>query len=231
VKKRSWAWIAILSICCFFLGGCSNAAKIYVTVDAILDKKELPQGFTSGDIFCVAPETKDQPELLTKEVQGKIENALVAHGYSINCSTAQYFLMFRYANDSSCKKVDVIIPSSSQIYATGGCASVYQSPIYSGSYDVVTYHRALVMFVYDARLLREKKEEKLLWQGTAVSSGTSGDFRYTSNFLLFPLFENFGKNTTKAIEVSYPVNSSDIENFAKQISVLDKDGILKSNEN
>jgi len=220
----------LLASVCMFLGGCSNVQRINVAVDTILNKQDLPNGFFEGDVFAVAPDVKDQPELLTKEIQRKIEKALVNKGYKVDVAEAEYYLIFRYTNTSSSQKVDVTIPSQSSIYATESSASIYKSPEYSSSYNVVTYHRGIGLFVYDARAYARDKEEKILWQGTALSSGASGDFRYTSNFLLFPLIEYFGQDTVKRIDFSFPVDSQQIETFAKQVSFLDSEEFPESVE-
>ena len=220
MKKKVYFVALVLIV---FLAGCSQVPKINVAVDAYLDKQELPDGIPAGSSFFVVTDTKDQPSLLVKEVQSKVERALEDKGYKVDKNNAAYCLLFRFFNGTTKQKVDVVVPSTSHVYAYGNSATVSSSPAYASSYDVVTYYPSLGMFVYDIDAYKSKKEEKLLWQGGAVGVCNLGDFRYTSNFVIFSLMKYFGQNTGQTVSMSYPIDSSAIKAYGQKISLLNKD--------
>lgn len=220
MKKSKFIFFICFSV---FLVGCSSSSKINISIDAILDKKEIPNGIPERGSFWITTDTEDQPELLVKEVQSKIEKALENKGYQVNEPSAEFLLVFRFSNPTSSRKVNIITPSSSYISTYGNTATVTNSAAYATSYDVVTYYPNLAMFVYDIDAYNKKKEEKLLWHGVACGACKSGDFRYTSNFVLYPLMKYFGKNTGHTVNMSYSMKSSEIKAFAEKISLLKDD--------
>jgi hypothetical protein len=74
-------------------------------------------------------------------------------------------------------------------------------------YTETLYDRWLLLNVIAGKPYREKGQFQTVWVGETRSTGTSADLRVVVNSLLLAAFEQFGKNTGKAVGVE--INSQD----------------------
>lgn len=68
-------------------------------------------------------------------------------------------------------------------------------------YTTTMYDRWLLINVVDGKHYRESGKFRTLWVGEARSTGASADLRSIIDYLLLAEFQEFGKNTGKAIIV------------------------------
>ena len=69
------------------------------------------------------------------------------------------------------------------------------------SETLTLYDRWLQLNVVDGPDYRSRQASKSVWVGEARSTGSSSDLRTVINYLLVADFQQFGKNTGKAITV------------------------------
>lgn len=220
MKKFTIPWLFIIMGC--WLGGCA-LVTYQVQVNGYTDPK-IPGHISPGASFFVIENKEAKNPLLEKEIRAKIIKLLEQQGYQIApFEKAEYYLLFAYGIGSG-QKVTVVMPDyypydwnwgpgfgvGSGI-ALGGRSYIFGGPFFSyfPSYSKTLYDRWLLLNVVDGKYYREKKGEfRTLWVGEARSTGTSSDLRTVASYLLLAEFEQFGKNTGKAISVE--INEQDI---------------------
>ena len=67
--------------------------------------------------------------------------------------------------------------------------------------ESTVYDRWLLINVVDGKYYREKGQWRTIRVGEARSTGASADLRTVINYLLLADFQQFGKNTGKAVTV------------------------------
>jgi hypothetical protein len=203
-----------LSLSLLGLPGC--APVIYqVQVNGYTDPAS-PAVLTPGATFFIVENQEAPNPLLEKEIKGKITRLLAKQGYQITTfDQAAYLLFFSYGLGPA-RNVSVTLPDFS-FYEWGpsGPGSRRAYPYFfavpywaSYPYAETIYDRWLLINVVDGRHYRDQKAYLTLWVGEARSTGTSADLRVAVNYLLTAVFEQFGKNTGKAMPVD--LNQEDL---------------------
>jgi hypothetical protein len=200
------------------LGGCAPLTCL-VQVNGYTDPA-APSLIAPGATFFIMENKEARNPLLEKEIQGKIVQLLKAQGYpEAPLDKAQYLLFFG-AGIGPAHSVTVVFPDFypyNWCYYPGFPRSYYFDSPFVGYYPYTEtiYDRWLLIKVVDARTYREKGEFKSLWVGEARSTGTSQDLRVAVNYLLKAVFEQFGKNTGKALNVEVSEQDPVIREWTK----------------
>jgi hypothetical protein len=199
----------------FSLAGCATYYKIKVngyTAPNITEQIK-PAGF-----FYVMEDKEAKNPLLEAEAKRKIARLLEERGYPVTTSfdKADYYLLFRYGMGQP-RSVGVTDYYGSIGWGFGwgpGWGWGYGGPAvsigapYGWSTSVVTlYDRWLQIKVVAGPPYRTEKISRTVWVGEAKSSGSSSDLRTTLDYLLIAVFNQFGKNTGKAITVELKQNA------------------------
>lgn len=215
----------ICSLCLLILGlGLTGCAATYqVLVNGYVDPK-APAPFAPGAAFFVIGNKDAQNPLLEKEVKEKSARLLEKMGYRLTpFDKAEYYLLFAYGIGAG--RPAVTMPDYSIGIGIGagypgyygGRNYFFAAPWFS-YYPAITervYDRWLILSVIDAKHYREKGDFRTLWVGEARSTGTSSDLREMINYLLVAAFEQFGKDTKKAVGV-------DLERADPRVKDLEK---------
>jgi hypothetical protein len=208
---RVMRFLAITVIGCG-LSGCANYYNIKVN------------GYTgpgtsgeikSGGTFFVMENKEAKNPLLEQEIKGKITRLLEVRGYPVTTKfdKADYYLFSRYGmGEPRSFGVPEYYGSVGWGYGWGGGwgwggPSVGIGVPYGWGTDVVTlYDRWLQINVVEGPPYRDNKTASPVWVGESRSSGASSDMREVLNYLLVATFNEFGKNTGKAITVKIKEN-------------------------
>lgn len=205
MMSRVMRFLAIALIGCSLLG-CANYYSVKVN------------GYTgpgatgeikSGGTFFVMENKEVKNPLLEQEIRDKITRLLQVRGYPVTTKfdKADYYLFFSYGMGEP-KSVTVVTPDYG--WGWGGGVGFGGPGWYSMSGPFVTYAPSATSTIYDRWLLinvvegpayRANKESRPVWVGEAKSLGASSDLRVVLNYLLVADFQEFGKNTGKAITV------------------------------
>ncbi|HZE21998.1 MAG TPA: hypothetical protein VE082_08095, partial [Desulfobaccales bacterium] len=87
-------------------------------------------------------------------------------------------------------------------YGWGGPAFFFTVPTWGGYAEESTfYDRWLLINVVDGPAYRSPWKAPPVWVGEARSIGSSSDLRTVLNYLLVADFQEFGKNTGKAVSI------------------------------
>ena len=188
--------LGLLSIAMF---GCTPARMYQVQVNGYADR--AAPLLAPGVSLFVIEDQKAQDPRLEQEIKDKIDNLLVKHGYLIApYDKAQFYLFFTYGLGTS-GTVTVAGPIGPGRGWSGFGYSAYL-PAQYGPYAMDTldlYDRWLRLAVVEGKYYREAGKPRALWVGEARSTGTSSDLREVLSPLLIAAFEQFGKNTGKAL--------------------------------
>jgi hypothetical protein len=195
--------LGLLSIAAF---GCAPARTYQVQVNGYTDSA-APLLAPGASLFVVADQKAQNP-LLEKEINGKIDNLLMKHGYLLApYDKAQFHLFFTYGLETS-GTVTVAGPIGPGRGWSGFGYSAYLPAKY-GPYamDTLTLHdHWLRLTVIEGKYYRETGKSRTVWMGEARSTDTSSDLREVLSPLLIAAFEQFGKNTGKALPTSIKQN-------------------------
>jgi hypothetical protein len=188
--------LGLLSILTF---GCASARTYQVQVNGCTDSA-APLLAPGASLFVIEDQ-KAQDPLLEKEIKGKIDNLLVRHGSLLAPSDkAQFCMVYTYGLETS-GTVTVAGPIGPGRGWEGFGYSAYL-PARGGPYafDTVTLYDAwLRLTVIEEKYYRETGKSRTVWVGEARSKGTSSELREVLSPLLIAAFEQFGKNTGKAL--------------------------------
>ncbi len=211
------------------LACCLLAAALSISACAPLTYQVQVNGYTDpttpgviapGDTFFVMENKEAKNPLLEKEIREKIVKLLESQGYpSAPLEKARYLLFFGYDIGAG-RSVTVVFPD---FYPYGwGYYPWYPRSYYFASpfagywpYTETIYDRWLLIKVVDARAYRDKGQFHSVWVGEARSTGTSQDLRVVVNYLLKAVFEQFGKNTGKAVTVEVSEQDAVIRELSK----------------
>ncbi len=200
MKKQLLAFALIAAA--LVLGGCAPLTY-QVQVNGYTDPT-TPGVIAPGDTFFVMENKEAQNPLLEKEIKEKIVKLLESQGYaSAPLDKARYLLFFGYGMGAG-RSVSVVFPDYYPYWwGPGYPRSYFFASPFAGywPYTETLYDRWLLLKVVDAKAYRDRGEFKSVWVGEARSTGTSADLRVAVNYLLRAVFEQFGKNTGKAVTV------------------------------
>jgi hypothetical protein len=194
------------------LVGC-GAGRYFVQVNGYLDPgaaAALPPAAT----IAVVENKEARNPLLEKEIAAKINRLLTARGYrTVPYEQADYFLFFLYGAGPEAAAAAGGPPVSFGLGVGGGAwrgggggyiglgAPWWPYP-YPYAYPAEPiYGRWLTLKLVEAKPYRQSGQAQPVWVGESRSTGTSSDLREVSNALLLAVFQQFGKNTGKAVEV------------------------------
>ena len=216
MKKRILA--CCLLAAALSLSGCAPRAY-QVQVNGYTDPT-TPGVIAPGDTFFVMENKEAKNPLLEKEIREKIVKLLESQGYSsATLDQARHFLFFGYDIGPG-RSVTVVFPDFypySWGYYPGYPRSYFFASPFAGywPYTETLYDRWLLIKVVDAKVYRDKGQFKSVWVGEARSTGTSQDLRVVVNYLLKAVFEQFGKNTGKAVTVEVSEQDPVIRDLSK----------------
>ncbi len=206
----------LLSLVSVTLFGCASTKTYRMQVNGYTEEFAAAP-FSPGATFFVLENQQVDNPLLEKEVKAKLEYLLTQHGYLfVPSEQAQYLLRFAYGMGSP-ETVSVAPPdwSVGVGFGTGywgpGAGYGFYWPGWGwGPYYVETqaiYNRWLRLTVVEAKAYQATgKSVTPVWVGEVRSSGTSSDLREVLNPLLVAAFEQFGRNTRKAVPTSVKQN-------------------------
>jgi len=206
---------------------CLLAAALAFTGCAPLTYQVQVNGYTDltapgviapGGTFFVMENKEAKNPLLEKEIKEKIVKLLESQGYgSAPLDKAQYLLFFGYGMGPG-RSVTVVFPEYyPNWWYPGFPRSYYFASPFVGyaPYTETLYDKWLLVKVVDAKAYRDKGEFKSIWVGEARTTGTSADLRVVVNYLLRAVFEQFGKNTGKAVTVEVREDDPVIRGWTK----------------
>jgi hypothetical protein len=212
---KKFSGLLLLGLLSVALIGC--ASRTYrVQVNGYTEEAGVA-AFAVGASFFVVENQEAANPLLEKEVKVKLDRLLEKQGYLLApYEQAEYFLLFAYGMGAP-QTVSVAQPSWSigvgfgtGYWGPGAGYGFYWPgwggyPYYAETYAF--YDRWLRLTVVEGKQYRASgKKAQPLWVGEARSSGTSSDLREVLNPLLLAAFEQFGKNTRKAVPTTIKQN-------------------------
>jgi hypothetical protein len=209
IMSKYFSLLVLLSIATF---GCASARTYQVQVNGYTDSA-APLLAPGASLFAIENQKAQNP-LLEKEIKGKIDNLLVKHGYFLApYDKAQFYLLFTYGLGTP-QTVSVSSPSlgiglgfGTGYWGPGAAFGSYWSGY--GPFNTRTkalYGCWLRLTVVEGKYYRETGKSRTVWVGEARSTGTSSDLREVLNPLLIAAFEQFGKNTGKALSTRIKQN-------------------------
>ncbi len=220
MKKTLVALLILLAGLCL----CGCGPTLYnVNINGYTDPA-APGLIGPGSSFFVIENQKAQNPLLEKEIKEKINKLLTGHGYQVVAYVqAQYYLFFSYGIGQE-RAASVIMPDyfTSYGFSLGGGSGWRGSPFvfaapfftfYPGPESL--YHRWLLINVVDGKYYRETGQFRTIWVGEARSTGASQDIRVVIDYLLLADFQQFGRNTGKAMTVEISEQAPQVEGLTK----------------
>jgi hypothetical protein len=208
--------ILLLTILSVALIGCASTRTYRVQVNGYTEEAAVAP-FAVGVSFFVVEDQDAANPLLEKEVKAKLDKLLEKKGYILApYEQAEYCLLFTYGMGTP-QTVSVAEPSwgigvgvGTGYWGPGAGYGFYWPgwgpyPYYS---EIETfYNRWLKLTVVEGKQYRTAgKKAQPVWVGEARSIGTSSDLREVLNPLLLAAFEQFGKNTRKAVRTTIKQN-------------------------
>lgn len=205
---RQGAWLLGLLVCL----GC--AATYQIMVNGYTDPAAQVR-FAPGARFCVVDNQKAANPLLEKEIRAKIQRMLTLSGFSLAPSEqAEYLLLFTYGIGPGASSV-MVAPEWGVGFGGGGRywggGYAFFWPGFTTYSTAAVYDRWLLLNVVSAREYREGGQARPLWVGESRSSGTSADLREAVDALLVAAFQQFGRNTGKAVTAELHADDSRLQ--------------------
>jgi hypothetical protein len=200
--------VFLLSLLSVATLGCASARTYQVQVNGYTESAAAP--LAPGASLFVLEDQKAQNPLLEKEVKAKIEKLLTKQGYRlVPYDRADYYVLFTYGLGNP-QTVSVAGPTMGigLGFGTGYCGPGVGYGFYwpgSGPYYTearALYDRWLRLNVVEGTYYRETGKSRPVWVGEAHSTGASSDLREVLNPLLIGAFEQFGRNTGKALSTT-----------------------------
>jgi hypothetical protein len=190
--------LCLLSIAAF---GCASARTYQVQVNGYTDS--AGPILTPGASLFVSEDKKAPNPLLEQEVKDKIDHLLVKNGYLLAPDDkAQFFVFFEYGLGPP-QTIKVAAPIGPGVGWEEFGYSAYLPTRYGpyGTKKIILNDRWLRLTVVEGKYYRETGKSRPVWVGEARSLGSSSDLREVINPLLSAVFEQFGKNTGKAVMI------------------------------
>ena len=212
--------VIILTVPVLYLSGCAPPPYL-VQVNGYTDTG-VPAGLSPGAAIFVIENKEAANQLLEKEIKGKIIKLLEKQGYRISpFEKADYYLLFAYGIGPG-RNVTVVMPDYYPFgmvfypgYPFNRSYLFVAPPVSYVSYSETLYDRWLLLNVIEGKHYRDKGAFRTLWVGEAKSTGASSDLRVAVNYLLAAAFEQFGKNTGKAVDVEIPEQDTRVKELAQ----------------
>jgi len=211
MKRYSLRFLGIIIV--LGLSACVTA-NYQVQVDGYTDPGAAAEILPGSAIFVIDNKEAQNP-LLAKEIKAKINKLLEKRGFQVvPFEKAEYYLLFTYGIGQP-QRVTQTIPDYSVGWgmsvgypvAPGPYMFLWPGFVTYAPYTETLYDRWLLLNVIAGKPYREKGQFQTVWVGETRSTGTSADLRVVVNSLLLAAFEQFGKNTGKAVGVE--INSQD----------------------
>jgi hypothetical protein len=221
MKKTLIAFLVMVAGGCL----CGCGPTLYnINVNGYTDAA-APAQIAPGATFFVIENQKAQNPLLEKEIAGKINKLLNKQGYLLAAyDQAQYYLLFSYGIGQE-RAASVTMPDYYTSYGFGigggsgwrGSPFVFAAPFftfYPGPESL--YERWLLINVVDGKYYREHQGQfRTVWVGEARSTGSSTDLRLAIDYLLLADFQQFGRNTGKAMPVEISADAPQVQGLTK----------------
>jgi hypothetical protein len=198
------------------LPSCSSVPTYTIRVNGYTDPG-APALVSPGASFFVMENRETKNPLLEKEIKEKLDKLLTTRGYSVTTfEKADYYLFFGYGMGEP-RSISVTTPYYYGGFGWGmgyggygGWGGPWAGPWggYS-TYSATLYDRWLLLTVVDGPAYRQKLSRPV-WVGEARSVGTSSDLRTVLNFLLVGDFQEFGKNTGKAVTMEINAENPEV---------------------
>lgn len=185
--------------------GCATGTTYRVQVNGYTEAPQ-PAALAPGTSFFVITNPEAKNPLLEQEVKAKISKLLENQGYSLaDKDKADYYVLFTYGMGAP-QSVGVTPDVGWGVGVGWGYWPVYGGVYwpnwgYGPSQIVTLYDRWLQLNVVEGKQQRATGKSPPVWVGEARSTGESQDLREIMNSLLLAVFEQFGKNTGKAVKV------------------------------
>lgn len=192
--------------------GCASTRVYPVQVNGYTES--AAPALTPGASLFVLTDQKAQNPLLEKEVKNKIEALLTKNGYVlVPYDQAAYYLSFAYGLGNP-QTVATTGPAwgVGWGFGPGYCGRGISTGIYwpgcgpSYTETQALFDRWLRLTVVEGKYYRDTGQSRPVWVGEAHSTGASSDLREILNPLLVAAFEQFGRNTGKALGTSVKQN-------------------------
>jgi hypothetical protein len=205
-------------------GGC---ARHCVDTNAYLGNLPFPEPYADVPVYVESAVGEGQPVLLAREVARAISQELVRQGYVVvdDPAAADYVFACSFGMDQGHTVVQTV-PRTSRYHVTSygygmrgrvrsihthGTRTTYAEESYR-EYE----HHLLATFIDRRRFdeaTEQNREQAVVWQASAVSSGTSRDLRSIVRYLLAAVFEHFGEDTGKQRRHTFSPGSDRVERF------------------
>jgi hypothetical protein len=181
--------------------GCTAARTYQVQVNGYTDS--AGPILAPGASLFVSEDKKAPNPLLEQEVKNKIDHLLVKNGYlPAPDDKAQFSVFFEYGLGPP-QTIKVAAPIGPGVGWEEFGYSAYLPTRYGpyGTKKITLNDRWLRLTVVEGKYYRETGKSRPVWVGEARSLGSSADLREVINPLLSAVFEQFGKNTGKAVMI------------------------------
>ena len=216
LKTRTLRCLAGLALGAL-MAGCSTASVYHIKVNGYTDPG-TPALIRPGGSFCLMDNREAKNPLLEAEIKGKITKLLETRGYPVTTyEKADYCLFFAYGlgepRSASAAPPEYYGGVGWGVgYGWGGPSLYFGVPVYGGYTpdNTTLYDRWLLISVVEGPAYRAQKAPRPVWVGEARSVGTSSDLRTVLNYLLVADFQEFGKNTGKALSREIKADNPEI---------------------
>lgn len=179
---------AMIIISIFIFSGC--ATRFYANTNAYTNPDKPSSITTDSQIHVLEVKGAKNP-LAVKETRNKISKYLEQKGYKIvGPEKAEYFIVFDYGMGNEHEVTDTIFMY--QKFRNVGVGS-------SSTISTTLYDRWLIVGALRAKDYKEEKEPQPVWVAEVMSRGTTPDIRLVINYLIVAAFDQFGKDTGRAV--------------------------------
>ncbi len=195
--------------------GCASARTYQVQVNGYTGSA-APLLAPGASLFVIEDQKAANP-LLEKEIKGRIDDLLVKQGYLLAPhDKAQFYLFFTYGLGPS-QTVTITGPiGPGRGWAEFGYNAYLPAAFGPYATDTLTLNdRWLRLTVVEGKYYRETGKPRAVWVGEARSLGASADLREVISPLLIAVFEQFGKNTGKAVPIRIKQNDPQVRELEK----------------
>ncbi len=202
--RNKWTMLLIL-LMVFMAAGCA-LTRYQVQVNGYTEGAAAAV-FPPGAGFCVMTSKDAANLLLEQEIKTKIVHLLKKSGYRLApFEKAEYYLFFTYGLGQA-RSLIVSVPEYGLAWGGGFGYESWPAPytfywpgfVTYAPYTYTVYDRWLLLNVVEGQNFRATGTQRPLWVGDVKSTGTSADLREVINPMLTAAFEQFGKNTGKAV--------------------------------
>jgi len=210
--KRTFLSLLILGGAFILLfEGCAVIPDYQMMVNTYLNDESRPP-FTPGAGFCILKNDESVNPLLEKKLEKMIQALLEESGFKVvPMERADYGLDCRYGSETGQVleghyEPDYWGPS----YFYGGYGPHYPWGWYSGgryvAYTRIETMHNLRVYVFDGIRYRGDGTREMVWVGECASLSPSPDQRTALAYMFRALFDHFGEDTGKGVEIKISVD-------------------------